>query len=404
MSDGPSKYGSMAKVSLQERFVSLLDSLSAVRMLSQFDLEKITERELLYRALKALLEHYDLGFCSVFLLREDILFCAVGAGLDEQFRSLQAEESQRPAESMRFQVGEGIMGIACRDGKIQYCRNCSTDEWFKPFESKSIFQGQGSLISAPISFGGKMLGALNVSHHQPDFFEPWQQHMLVLFSNILGQVLASHRLVHALDDLVQQRTSELRQALKVSESGLQNDKSPSICDDLTGLYNRHYFFTEGVPLLANALRAQQPLTMLLVDVDHLKFINDGWGHAAGDHILRLAAEELRDEVRKGDMLARLAGEGFVLLLPNTGPKGAAEFARRIQERLSGIPLEDVIDDNISLTASIGMAILEHTNGASPGDLLEQLHYEASKARDYCKQHGRNRCQLFTEELPDNEQS
>jgi diguanylate cyclase (GGDEF)-like protein len=143
---------------------------------------------------------------------------------------------------------------------------------------------------------------------------------------------------------------------------------------------------------------------LLVDVDHLKFINDGWGHAAGDHILRLAAEELRDEVRKGDMLARLAGEGFVLLLPNTGPKGAAEFARRIQERLSGIPLEDVIDDNISLTASIGMAILEHTNGASPGDLLEQLHYEASKARDYCKQHGRNRCQLFTEELPDNEQS
>jgi diguanylate cyclase (GGDEF)-like protein len=228
--------------------------------------------------------------------------------------------------------------------------------------------------------------------------------MLVLFSNILGQVLANHRLVHTLDDLVQQRTSELRQALKVSEAGYQNDKSPSICDDLTGLYNRYYFFSEGVPLLANALRAQQPLTMLLVDVDHLKFINDSWGHAVGDHILCLTAEELRGEVRAGDMLARLAGEGFVLLLPNTGPKGAAEFARRIQERLADIPVEDVIDEDITLTASIGMAILEHTNGAKPDALLEQLHYEAGRARDYCKQHGRNRCQLFTQELLDEESS
>ncbi len=398
MSDDLSMYGSMAKISLQERFVLLLDSLSAVRRLSQFDLEKITERELLYRALKALLEHHDLGYCSVFLLREDTLFCAVGAGLDEQFRSLQVEASQRPAESMRFRVGEGIMGIACRDGKIQYCRNCSTDEWFKPFESKSIFHGQGSLISAPISFGGKILGVLNVSHHQPDFFEPWQQHMLVLFSNILGQVLANHRLVHTLDDLVQQRTSELRQALKVSEAGHQNDKSPSICDDLTGLYNRHYFFVEGVPLVANALRAQQPLTMLLVDVDHLKFINDSWGHAAGDRVLRLTAEELRGEVRTGDMLARLAGDGFALLLPNTGPDGAMEFAKRIQERMVDIPFDDSSDNAVVLTASIGMAVLRHANGVQPGDLLEQLHYEASKARDYCKKHGRNQCQLFTQEL------
>ncbi len=385
---------SMVKISLQERFVSLLDSLSAVRKLAQVNLEQVSEKGLLQLALQSLIEHYDLAFCSVFLLENGILRCAVGSGLEEQVGSLRLESEQRAAGSMEFAVGEGIMGIACETGQIQYCRNCATDERFKPFRGKTIFHSSGSVVSVPITVSGKMLGVLNVSHHQPDFFEAWQQHMLILYCNILGHTLNNHRLVHALEEALQHQALG-RECCVREESRTLHVRSQqlSTLDELTELPNRRSFFDRGLSLLEQNFRAQQPLGLLLVDIADFRAVNDRWGHAVGDRVLMKVARELREEACDGDMVARLGGDEFVVLLCETGPQEVDRFVTGLQRRLETLDIEGAAG-NIELTVSTGVAWFSDRDTEPTGRALERLYSEAADHLATGKQTGCNQTRLY----------
>ena len=199
----------------QDHFFSLVDALSAIRVLTQLPVEESTESLFLTRALDALVGHQSLGQCSIFLTDGTHLNCAVGAGADT-FGDDTFRQPER-VDSMQFAVDEGIMGLAVQTSQIQYCRNCKTDPRFKPFERRALFHGDGSLLSMPILSGDKVLGVLNVSHHQPEFFETWQQHFLMLFANTLGRLLHLHRMTHQLGDEVAVRTQALATALDESE-------------------------------------------------------------------------------------------------------------------------------------------------------------------------------------------
>jgi len=155
-------------------------------------------------------------------------------------------------------------------------------------------------------------------------------------------------------------------------------------DALTGVANRRRFSDTGTREVARALRYRKPLSLLMLDVDHFKKVNDTYGHGIGDEALKAMARTCQGELRATDLLGRLGGEEFAIILPETEPKGALEVAERVRVAISNIEVPLDNDGVLKFTASIGMAHL------APKETLEQLLERADSALYRAKQTGRNK--------------
>jgi diguanylate cyclase (GGDEF)-like protein len=125
-------------------------------------------------------------------------------------------------------------------------------------------------------------------------------------------------------------------------------------DALTGLFNFR-FFNETIALeMERTRRGTQPLSMILLDVDHFKKFNDQWGHELGNHALVHIANLIKIAVRKLDLACRFGGEEFVILLPNTDLRQAANVAERLREMIASTPVEISGQAPIAITASVGV--------------------------------------------------
>jgi len=137
-------------------------------------------------------------------------------------------------------------------------------------------------------------------------------------------------------------------------------------DVLTGWHNRRYLQVRIKEELARSRREQCHLACLMLDIDHFKPVNDTWGHAAGDVVLREFANRIDAEVRASDVAARYGGEEFVVLLPDTDIASAALLAERIHKAVSREPYELPSGDAVNITASIGIA------GVCPDSKVDDL--------------------------------
>lgn len=160
----------------------------------------------------------------------------------------------------------------------------------------------------------------------------------------------------------------------------------STTDMLTGVGNRRAFETEAARWLAHCRRHGEPLSLLLIDLDHFKTVNDRLGHAAGDQVLRAVADSLQLQLRSPDVLARLGGEEFVALLPNTELPAAQQVAQRVlgQLRSNQVQLQD--GTRLSVTASIGVTacLPDETD-------IDWALARADAAMYRAKAEGRDRC-------------
>jgi len=155
-------------------------------------------------------------------------------------------------------------------------------------------------------------------------------------------------------------------------------------DSLTGLYNRHRFIELSKREFARSRRYTRPLAMFMLDIDYFKKVNDAYGHDTGDKALRSLAETAIIALRNADILGRLGGEEFAVLLPETGQDAAMEVAERLR-----VSIERSIivtnSHNLTITVSIGVACLDPETRT-----LEQLLKRADIALYEAKQLGRNR--------------
>ena len=163
-------------------------------------------------------------------------------------------------------------------------------------------------------------------------------------------------------------------------------------DSLTDLPNRLLFHDRVSVGVARASREALPLTVLFIDLDHFKQVNDTYGHSMGDELLRLAAARLREAMRSGDVLARVGGDEFTMLLhgPRDGNEAIA-VAGDVAEAFRA-PFQ-LASSRIWITASIGIAMYP-----SHGHEAEDLIRSADNAMYYAKEQGRNQIQLFTREM------
>lgn len=160
-------------------------------------------------------------------------------------------------------------------------------------------------------------------------------------------------------------------------------------DPLTGLFNRRQFDQLVAMELSRVARQPAPISLLMVDLDHFKFINDRYGHPLGDEVIRHAASLLRNYTRNGDSVARLGGEEFLLLLPDTSQPQARVIAEKVRRLLEETPLP-MKDGLLYLTASFGIACLD----AGMSGTYEGLYAAADKALYRAKASGRNRVEVI----------
>jgi diguanylate cyclase (GGDEF)-like protein len=152
-------------------------------------------------------------------------------------------------------------------------------------------------------------------------------------------------------------------------------------DSLTGLFNRHRFEEELDQVLARARRYGGAASILVIDLDHMKPVNDSFGHAAGDDLLRGVAAVFGARLREADIAARLGGDEFAVVLIEAGRAAAAKVARELCCAIAEIRIETPYGTG-STTASVGVAPVDGTPGLVPGELLaraDEAMYRAKRA-------------------------
>jgi diguanylate cyclase (GGDEF)-like protein len=157
----------------------------------------------------------------------------------------------------------------------------------------------------------------------------------------------------------------------------------AVTDELTGLYNRRGFFEFGWHEAERAARSGHPLAAVMIDIDHFKHINDQFGHAVGDHVLRRFADCCRANVREIDVIGRMGGEEFLILLPENDLAGARAVAERLRRQIVELAIQTDLG-TVRITASVGVA-------AAAGEArdLAALIRRADDALYIAKNSGRN---------------
>jgi diguanylate cyclase (GGDEF)-like protein len=164
-------------------------------------------------------------------------------------------------------------------------------------------------------------------------------------------------------------------------------------DDLTGISNRRAFFRLAQRELSRSQRAGSDSTLLMMDIDYFKRVNDRYGHQVGDRVLVNISATLGRELRQYDLLARLGGEEFAALIPETGTQRALEVAERLRRAVAAI-VHDGDCPDLTPTVSIGVAV-SHASQLELDPLISQADAALYQAKDA----GRDRCILWQPPAP-----
>jgi diguanylate cyclase (GGDEF)-like protein len=256
--------------------------------------------------------------------------------------------------------GGSLVAEACRSGKLQVLEDsrAATAERGLYGVPRTIAE-PGSVAIVPLVKDARTLGALVLEAADPKALTLEEARNLT----VLGAVV----------------TSSLELVWQFAEV----DKRART-DPLTGLWNRHHFGEQLQRTLNEADRYGTPVSLVLVDIDHFKRVNDTWGHEAGDSVLKQVARILQDGVRSVDICVRYGGEEIALLLAQTDSEHAVEVAERLRTRICAQPLRHGLAD-ITVTASFGVATYPETV-----KVRDQLFPASDKALYIAKHEGRNR--------------
>jgi diguanylate cyclase (GGDEF)-like protein len=279
-----------------------------------------------------------------------------------------------------------ILNLADKISSIYHGKQCNRKsiEVHQSLSSSYGFQSEKTdgIIDA---IGNKALEIMECFSIPPGKMKPFSQ-LMQEANEELGRLNYSYEQVVL--ELTQAKQNAEQLAIELKRS---NDKLRELAlrDGLTGLYNHRYFFEVFESLVKNSLRYKHPISLLILDIDHFKRVNDTYGHPAGDHVLKEISQIMIKLVRHCDIVARYGGEEFAVILPETSVVGAKVLAQRLRR---GVEQHQIRLNNklISITISIGVVSsdmdgIELTTDA----LIKKSDHALYKA----KFHGRNRVEF-----------
>ncbi len=310
-------------------------------------------------------------FCSILVKRGGYRLAWVGYARQDGMKDIspiaRAGFDEGYLESQRFswdegQWGGGPEGLAIRAGSPVALNNLQFDPRFKPWRKEALKRGYASMISLPLRMGGAVSGVLSVYASEQNAFDAAEMELLLQLSEDLAYGIKS-----------------LRTRAEIAKQAWH--------DSLTGLPNRSLLGDRMRQAMAHAKRTERILAVLFLDLDGFKQINDQYGHASGDELIREIAARLVNSVRAEDTVARLGGDEFVILLDI----GSQEEMEQCIDRIMMEVKNPVAMDGraVSVSASIGITLFPQ-NEADADALLRH----ADMAMYQSKQAGRDCYRIF----------
>jgi len=359
---------------INSRMIRLVGSMTALRKLSDLERSLVDESALLQQSLQILMENHELELAVVFLQQQGRL---------QQVAMQQWQEKPQP---LRVPALDNLASLAARS-----FASASVESQ----QDMTLGDVSSPAICLPLISGEECTGALCVCSADTDFFTAAHERSLQIYCNFLTQSLVNNRLLRRMEGLVQERTERLQAALDEAHALQQRYQELAIIDPLTGLHNRRFFFPEACTLIAAALRYQKPLSLLLLDLDRLKQVNESGGYDAGDQLLRDVAQLLQKDKREADILARFGGEEFVMILPQTDVAGASDFAGRVCEHLQA-QVSQLTSGPDDISVSTGLSSLRYPATISTQQVLDYLLRQAGTALLHAKEQGGNRVSHYAD--------
>ena len=196
----------------------------------------------------------------------------------------------------------------------------------------------------------------------------------------IGFVLYSLRRIEELkSEIIRRRKAENK--LKKSE---KKYKELSITDDLTQLYNSRYFYSKLEEDINRSVRYKHPLSLLLIDIDNFKMLNDTYGHLKGDKVLAMTGKVIKACLRRTDSAYRYGGEEFMVILPGIGLEAAVNAAERIRKQIGAQEFSINTNETVNITVSAGACQFE------PEEKMKAFVKRVDSAMYVAKQEGKNR--------------
>ena len=292
------------------------EALSRIYAFGQRISESTTVPQIVAGTLDFLAEQFSYPLASVFLHGRDDgrLFVA----------GIRGPYSERGvSEGWTLPSDKGVVSWVARNRRFAVVNDVSTDPRY--FEA---LPGMRSEIAVPLLFAEKLVGVLNVESPQPSFFDDEDRVVLEVIANQLATALAN------LDSQESLREQTVR-------------------DPLTGLFNRHYFNSIIAPELSRSDRYARPFTVMMIDVDNFRAVNNRFGHLIGDEVLQEVSRLFLDQVRTSDRVIRYGGDEFLVFMPETEEGEAELVAARLREQMAHLPRRTGVGE-ITIGLSIGI--------------------------------------------------
>ncbi len=291
------------------------EALSRIYAFGQRISESTTIPQIVASALDFLGEQFSYPLASVFLHDRDGNLSIAG---------LRGPYSERGlTEGWILPQDKGVVSWVARNRRFALVADVTTDPRY--FEA---LPGMRSEVAVPLLFAGRLVGVLNVESPQASFFDDEDRVLLEVIANHLATALAN---LDAQESLREQ----------------------TIRDSLTGLFNRHYFNSIIAPELSRSDRYARPFTMMMVDVDNFRAVNNRFGHLMGDEVLQEVSRFLLDQVRTSDRVIRYGGDEFLIFMPETEEDEAGAVAARLREHMEQLPHRTGVGE-IPMGLSIGI--------------------------------------------------
>lgn len=271
-----------------------------------------------------------------------MLVCRAGSG-----------ESFGLAGEFRIAPGEGVSGRVFESGEPVYIPDVRTSPEFRYYDGKRL--DVRSFMSVPLLSRGKTIGVLNVNHSEPGAFDAESLSTMRVLASYLAIAIENANLFRFVKTLAEK-------------------------DSLTMLYNHGAFHEKLAIELERADRYGRPLSVLMMDLDDFKRINDVHGHIMGDRILLMTAGVLCAHLRKSDIPSRYGGDEFAIILPETDLGAASSIATRIGAGITGVRMDTGKGDEITFTASIGYAscLPDSRDRENILNVADRLMYESKR--------------------------
>lgn len=210
-------------------------------------------------------------------------------------------------------------------------------------------------------------------------------HMADQFNQLSAQLNEANRKLQSKVEVADRQLLETNKQLKQLN---EEFKLLSITDPLTGLFNRRHFDELMTTEIGLSNRHGDDNSVLLIDIDFFKGINDTYGHYVGDAVLKSLTSTLLENLRQTDAVCRIGGEEFAVLCKRADADGAMEIAEKLRKAVESTALAKGIDDELVVTVSIGVASIPNNRGSNTPELLFK---DVDNALYYSKNHGRNCC-------------